>query len=642
MPRFSVALAAAVAIAVTWWAEPQGQAPGTQNSGSVSGRVTEGSTGAPVEGAVVTLMGGIASRQVVDRQATDRLGRFVFAAIPAAVAHELRAAKPGYFDGTGRRFVLAANEWVRDAAIKLWKPASINGMVRDELGAPVVGVYVAVLASIFAAGVPQVARGPYAKTDDRGEYHIGPLPSGSYVVVVSMSHTTIPDDTPRPGVTSAHALLPLAGSGFLVTPPGYPIGPAPAADGRRQAYPTTYHPQARSLVSATLVDLTSGDDRTGIDLQLQPVTVFRVSGRLEGPPEAVAHRRIRLVAAGTEEIGIGHETALALTAADGAFTFVDVPEGTYTILAASGVTGYDLHPQAAAAPPFFDAVERLAVPFGVRATGPAFAAPTATVRGRGVESGASIRSVTFALNPHDAFVGRWPIAVSGTDQAGIVVPLQRGVSLTGRFVVDTRDQAALSATIAYLEVAALPAGGEPSRPEARGGVVPTAPALDFAIKDLLPGDYVLRVIGDGPMTKTVMVGGVDVTGQPITVPARGLTGVVVTVTSQAAQVRGQVRDAQGRPATQAAVIHFPVDSALWRRFGTQPERLRSVLVEGDGRFEIPGMPAGEYFLLAVDDELADRWKDPDFLESAARSATRVSVGWGEAKLQDLVVTTVTW
>jgi hypothetical protein len=162
------------------------------------------------------------------------------------------------------------------------------------------------------------------------------------------------------------------------------------------------------------------------------------------------------------------------------------------------------------------------------------------------------------------------------------------------------------------------------------------------IKDVLPADYLFRVVGNGPMTKAITLGGRDYTGLPLTVTDRGLSGLVVTVTSEVAQVQGMVRDAQGRPATAAAVIHFPVDPSRWRRFGPQPERLQSVLVEPDGRFSILKMPAGDYFFVAVEEAMADRWKDPDFLESAARSATRVSVGWGETRLQDLPLSTVTW
>jgi len=48
-------------------------------------------------------------------------------------------------------------------------------------------------------------------------------------------------------------------------------------------------------------------------------------------------------------------------------------------------------------------------------------------------------------------------------------------------------------------------------------------------------------------------------------------------------------------------------------------------------------PAGEYFLVAVDEEEMHGWQDPLFLEQAQARATRVAIGWGDTKVQDLQV-----
>ena len=52
------------------------------------------------------------------------------------------------------------------------------------------------------------------------------------------------------------------------------------------------------------------------------------------------------------------------------------------------------------------------------------------------------------------------------------------------------------------------------------------------------------------------------------------------------------------------------------------------------------MPAGEYYVVAVPAARRDAWRDPQFLEKLASVATRVTVGWGETKTQDLVLQTV--
>ena len=90
------------------------------------------------------------------------------------------------------------------------------------------------------------------------------------------------------------------------------------------------------------------------------------------------------------------------------------------------------------------------------------------------------------------------------------------------------------------------------------------------------------------------------------------------------------------PAVQTAVVYFPADPSYWRRYGRQPERIRSVAVRL-GRYVVPDVPAGDYFLVAVEEGLGPDWTEPAFLEAAAKVATRVSLDWGETKIQDLTV-----
>jgi len=47
------------------------------------------------------------------------------------------------------------------------------------------------------------------------------------------------------------------------------------------------------------------------------------------------------------------------------------------------------------------------------------------------------------------------------------------------------------------------------------------------------------------------------------------------------------------------------------------------------------LPAGDYFIVAVDPSLVTAWQDPKFLERAAAVAIRVSLAWDESKALDL-------
>jgi hypothetical protein len=139
------------------------------------------------------------------------------------------------------------------------------------------------------------------------------------------------------------------------------------------------------------------------------------------------------------------------------------------------------------------------------------------------------------------------------------------------------------------------------------------------------------------VVKSIMWNGRDYADMPFdTTTGRDITGVVVTLTDQSGAVSGVVRDGSGQPAANAAVITFPTDRSRWTGYGPQPTRLRATIPSSDGRYSMSAMQAGDYFVVAVDDELAERWKDPTFLETLSRVATRVRLEWGERRTLDLM------
>jgi hypothetical protein len=224
------------------------------------------------------------------------------------------------------------------------------------------------------------------------------------------------------------------------------------------------------------------------------------------------------------------------------------------------------------------------------------------------------------------------VDVAGADRDDVHVQLESPVLLSGRVVIDTpQDRTALEVRSSTLGVVAESAGVIGSG--GRTSVQITGTTMDFAM-DLRPGEYVLRMFGGTGFIKSIVARGREHAGMPIDVTG-DLGGVVVTVTSRPATLEGRVGDRDGGTASHAAVICFPTDPARWRRYGPSPDRLLSVPVRS-GRYEI-SLPGGEYFVIAVDAELADAWKDPAFLEAAAARATRVTVVWGEVGARDLTL-----
>lgn len=690
----SVAAAAAglvVFAAIVRAAPPQAipSAPmGLSSQGPVlGGRVIDGSTGVPLAGAIVSLVtpstnptssrptnaSVIASELqrlgAVDRQIADRNGRFLFRDLTPGRLYHVWAARPGYLASAWgmsetrtfpARVVLAVGQTVTDATIRLWASNAISGTVRDETGEPIVGVFVGAAMRVLVAGVERFAAGPFTRTDDRGAYRLAPLIPGTYVVIVpSIQFSTpmelpvlppaldalsaldsrapvayLPDGRlttrlpgPVPGLLPGQYPVPAGDAGFVVRGPGS-LPPAPArADGQRQGYPPTFYPAALSLEQAELIRLDRGDERSGIDVGLTPVPVFRVSGVIDQPDGAT--RRLRLVSPGSEELGSGYETASAFTRPDGRFAFLDVPEGRYT-LAGGVITSYGYQSPGALVQPALRTLASLTggLPENLPSAG-STASEVAVVPGQPVSDGpATIRRMTERSGPQRG--AQMTVDVAGADLDGVHVQLESPVSLSGRLVIDTpQDRTALEVRSSSLGVVAESAGAIGSGGQT--SVQITGTTMDFAM-NLRPGEYVLRMFGGTGFIKSVLAGGREYAGAPIDV-ASDLGGVVVTITSRTAALEGQVGDPDGGTASHAAVICFPTDPARWRRYGPSPDRLRSVPVKS-GRYEI-SLPGGEYFVIAVDAELADAWKDPAFLEAAAARATRVTLAWGEAATQNL-------
>ena len=136
-----------------------------------------------------------------------------------------------------------------------------------------------------------------------------------------------------------------------------------------------------------------------------------------------------------------------------------------------------------------------------------------------------------------------------------------------------------------------------------------------------------------------MADGRDVTDTGIDASlGRDFDNVIVTITDRVAEINGVVRDSRG--PVNATVITFPVESARWTNYGWSPMRLRSAPSGSTGAFTLSGLPAGEYFLIALNAVQAKSRLDPKFLAAAAAQATRISLTWGDKRAQDLVLTEV--
>ncbi len=578
----------------------------------IAGQVVDAATGKPVGAVIVSISGpgvimrgtmGAGVNPSVPRVMTGADGRFMFRDLLAG-SFTITASKNGYSDGaSGRRrpggtpqpVVITDAQPSANTSVRVWKNGAIGGTVLDEAGEPVVGLQLRALMRTTTGGRRRfVPAGAGASTDDRGSYRFSGLVPGEYLVVASPPpvgmRLSVLGDIGRGGRGAGELAAMIAvggtqgglqvGDALLTLGRGSAIPPPPAGD-RLQIYPTTFHPSAFVPAQASAVTIASGEERAGVDIQLQPVPTARVSGLVTSPMGPPATMPLRLLPQGGDEIPPDLLGGATVTDATGAFTFPAVPAGQYTLRAAGTVT----------------TSEQLSSKGGMYWTA-------------------------------------MPVTVSGSDLDGVVVNLRQMLRISGRAEFQGSTPPQSSAVRGMSIGVTLESLDGPFGPGTGGGTGgATWDGSTFTLFGYSGGRYVVRVANSpaGWMFKSATLEGRDVSETPFDFQ-RDVADLIVTFTDRWSGMSGSV---QGATADGASVVVFPIDAQSWTNYGSNPRRLKSARATAQGRFGISSLPPGDYYAVALPEEQTADWRDPKMLEELARVATRVSIGEGEHKTIDL-------
>jgi Carboxypeptidase regulatory-like domain len=208
----------------------------------IRGRVVAASTGDPLRNARVAILG--TANTVVRPVLTDGDGRFALTRVPAG-AHQITAIKTGYAEarfgargsGPALRVEVAAGAIVNGIDIHLARSGAISGRVVDDAGDPLPNSTVSAERLVRVDGRLDTRPVATAQTDDLGEYRLFGLPAGRFVV----------------GVTST-------GMDSLQNTPGF----------TDVVWSRSFYPGVPSLAQAQPVTIAPGADVPGIDFTSAP------------------------------------------------------------------------------------------------------------------------------------------------------------------------------------------------------------------------------------------------------------------------------------------------------------------------------------------------------------------------------------
>jgi len=131
------------------------------------------------------------------------------------------------------------------------------------------------------------------------------------------------------------------------------------------------------------------------------------------------------------------------------------------------------------------------------------------------------------------------------------------------------------------------------------------------------------------MGAAVRLNGTDVTDNGIDVrPTEPVTGVEVVLTTKTTELTGAVK-AGNDPAKDYTVVIFSDDPQKWTVPMTR--HIVSARPNQEGRFQVKHLPAGSYYVVALEYIAQGDWFDPDMLERLKARATRITLDEGEVE-----------
>lgn len=529
-------------------------------AGSIEGRVTNSATGDGIASATVRLSpmrmaSGAVAQDVTATTAAD--GSFHFDAVTPGTYFAV-VESHGFVGSTARAALrpvsVGAGQQVSNVMISLMPQGTISGKIVDDQGNVQPGARVEAYTEHLIRGKEQLYRVSQATAGKSGEYNLGSLSPGKYYLVAE--------------VPNKPAVKPVTRS-----QDGEPNPPAQLV--------RTYYPKSLDLDSAGTLDVQSGQDLSGTNIELRRVQTHHIQGKIDGLSGTAVQRDALLLSpkAGIQSASFGRREKVG---ADGRFDFDAVVPGQYTLQ----LIGSD---------------------------------PVAGLGGH---------------NRSRHLLAQQDVEVGASDVTGVDLAIIPPITVTGRVAMDGMDHPNFS----QVQISLAPSADDLSFGSYQTARVGADGA--FNLDNLSPAKYVMHVIGNPPGTyvKSATFNGQDLLTQPMDLSQGGGGEVNVALHSGPAEIDGTVQSSSqpskiplaSSPGEQAA-SPFPMVVILPAKLAPDGTGWFVAPVQPSGSFTIRNLRPGHYTAFAVERFDGTLWQNPSFRSEMESEGVGIDVAENEHK-----------